>query len=93
MVKEKSKPTKVKSPEEEFDKKVAELKKEKSKEELLKIVSVQPENHELRDFLAARKALDELGVKYSMSFGGEAVPVAEEKPIESENTEPKKKAK
>lgn len=64
----KKKEVTVKTPKEEFDEKVAELKKEKSKAELLKIVSVQPANHELRDFMAARKALDELGVKYSTSF-------------------------
>ncbi len=67
MAKEKSKPN-VKSLEEEFDEKVAELKKEKSKEELLKIVSIQPKNHELNDFMAARRALDELKVPYSKSF-------------------------
>lgn len=65
MVKEK---LKVKTPEEEFDEKVAELKKSKSEVELLRIVSVQPAGHELRDFMAARKALDELGIKYSKSF-------------------------
>lgn len=48
----------------EFADKVAELKK-KPKEELLEIVSKQPLNAELRDFLAARKALDELKVPYS----------------------------
>ena len=47
---------------------VDKLKKEKSKEELLKIVSIQPENHELNDFMAARKALDELKIPYSRSF-------------------------
>jgi len=67
MVKEKSKPEKVKSPEEEFVEKVAELKKEKSKEELLEIVSIQPFNHELRDFMAARKALDEMKVEYPLT--------------------------
>jgi len=64
----KPKEPKVKIPKEEFDEKVAELKKEKSETELLEIVSVQPANHELRDFMAARKALDELGIKYSTSF-------------------------
>jgi len=69
MDKEKSKPNpKVKTPEEEFDEKVAELKKEKSKAELLEIISKQPENHELRDFMAARQALDELVVEYNKSF-------------------------
>ena len=66
MSKEKEKV--VKTPEEEFDEKVAELKKTKSEVELLEIVSVQPAGHELRDFMAARKALDELGIKYSKSF-------------------------
>ncbi|KKM60199.1 hypothetical protein LCGC14_1544300 [marine sediment metagenome] len=47
---------------------VDKLKKEKSEEELLKIVSIQPENHELNDFMAARKALDELKVPYEKSF-------------------------
>jgi len=65
---EKKPKLKAKTSEEEFDLRVAELKKEKSKAELLEIVSKQPENHELRDFMAARKALDELGVKYSTSF-------------------------
>lgn len=59
---------KVGTPEAEFEKKVAELKEALAPADLLKIVSRQPENHELRDFLAARKALDELGVKYSLSF-------------------------
>lgn len=59
---------KAKTPGEEFNKKIAELKKKKSETELLEIVSVQPANHELRDFMAARKALDELGIKYSKSF-------------------------
>jgi len=67
MGKEK-KESKVKTPKEEFDEKVAELKKTKSETELLAIVSIQPANHELRDFMAARKALDELDIKYSMSF-------------------------
>ena len=48
--------------------KIDELKKEKTKEELLKIVSVQPETHDLRDFLAARKALDDMGVEYNKTF-------------------------
>lgn len=64
----KEKIVKVKTPKEEFDEKVAELKEKKSEVELLRIVSIQPANHELRDFMAARKALDELGIKYSKSF-------------------------
>ena len=64
----KEKPKKIKTQEEEFADKVAELKKEKSEEDLLKIVSIQPENRELRDFLAARKALDELKVPYEKAF-------------------------
>lgn len=52
----------------EFQVVVDKVKKEKTEAELLEIVSIQPLNHELRDFLAARKALDELGVKYSKSF-------------------------
>ena len=51
-----------------FAEKVAKVKKEKSKEELLEIVSKQPENHEIQDLLVARKALDELKVPYSNSF-------------------------
>jgi len=62
------KPKKVKTPEEEFDEKVADLMKTKSKSQLLKIVSVQPSCADLNNFMAARKALDELGVKYSTSF-------------------------
>ena len=58
----------VKTPEEEFDERVAELKEGKSKAELLKMVSVQPAGHEIFQFIAARKALDELEVKYSKSF-------------------------
>ena len=54
--------------EREFKEKVAELKKGKSKDELLAIVSKQPENNDLVNFLAARKALDELKVSYSKSF-------------------------
>lgn len=59
---------KVKTPEEGFADLVKKLKKDKTKEELLEIVSKQPENHELNDFLAARQALDELKVPYSRSF-------------------------
>ena len=65
---EKKPKSKAKTSEEEFDLRVAELKKEKSKAELLEIVSKQPENHELRDFMAARQALDELVVEYNKSF-------------------------
>lgn len=65
MVKEKSQ---VKSPEEEFLEKVTELKRTKTKEELLEIVSIQPFNFELRDFLAARKILDELKIEYPSTF-------------------------
>ncbi len=47
---------------------VDKVKKEKSKEELMEVVSRQPYNYELADFFAARKALDEMGVSYSKAF-------------------------
>lgn len=62
-----AKKVKVVTSEDEFKAKVIELKKSKSEKELLEIVSVQPFNHELNDFMVARKALDELGVEYSMT--------------------------
>lgn len=58
----------VDTSEKEFKEKIAELKKSKSTEELLEVVSIQPFNYELSDFLAARKALDELGVTYPKTF-------------------------
>jgi len=61
------KKVKVVTPEEEFKAKVAELKKRPEKE-LLEIVQKQPFNYELGDFMATRKALDELGVKYPKTF-------------------------
>lgn len=64
----KEKEPKVKSSEEEFAELVKKLKKDKTKEELLEIVSKQPLNAELTDFIAARKALDELKVPYELSF-------------------------
>ena len=64
----KKKEAAVKTPEEEFDERVTELKEGKSKAELLKMVSVQPAGHEIFQFMAVRKALDELGVKYNKSF-------------------------
>lgn len=67
MAAKKSESEKVKSPKEEFDKKVIELKK-LGKEKLLEIVQIQPFNYELNDFTAARKALDELKVEYPMDF-------------------------
>ena len=68
MADKKTKSEKVKSPNKEFDEKVAKLKKEKSKEELLEIIQIQPFNHELADFSAVRKALDELEVKYPRTY-------------------------
>lgn len=64
----KAKKANIVDPAEEFEKKVKELKKEKSVKELLEIVSIQPFNYELADFMAARKALDELKVKYPRGF-------------------------
>lgn len=99
MVKEKTQ--KVKTPEEEIAEKVVELKK-LGKEKLLEIVQIQPFNHELRDFVAARKALDELEVEYPLTakvqceerdtnaaFGKVKAEVPKEKPVESEETEKK----
>jgi len=63
-----TKKEKIKIVKDEFKAKVAELKKSKTKEELLEIVSIQPFNRELNDFMAARKALDELGVSYPGGF-------------------------
>lgn len=68
MAKQQPKQSKQDVLKKEFADKVKELKKDKTKEELLEIVSKQPENHELRDFLAARQALDELKIPYNKSF-------------------------
>lgn len=51
----------------EFSMKVAKVKKEYSKEELLEIVQIQPFGHELADFMAARKALDEMKIEYPLT--------------------------
>ncbi len=85
----------------EFADKVAKVKKEHSKEELLEIVQIQPFNHELGEFTAARKALDELKVEYPMNFKVQCEErdfnaefgkvrvekVPEEKPVEEEKPE------
>ncbi len=52
----------------EFKVVVDKVKKKYSKEELLEIVQIQPFGHELAEFSAARRALDQLKVKYPMTF-------------------------
>lgn len=84
----------------EFSEKVVKVKKEHSKEELLEIVQIQPFNHELGEFMAARKVLDELKVEYPLTFkvqseerdiGAGFGKVKVEKPEEETPEDPNKK--
>lgn len=84
----------------EFSEKVVKVKKDHSKEELLEIVQIQPFNHELGEFMAARKVLDELKVEYPLTFkvqseerdiNAEFGKVKVEKPEEETPEDPNKK--
>ncbi|KKM82739.1 hypothetical protein LCGC14_1316520 [marine sediment metagenome] len=67
-VREARKKTRLADEAKAFAELVAKVKKDHSKEELLARVSKQPDNYEIAEFMAARKALDEMKVPYSKSF-------------------------
>ncbi len=86
----------------EFKVVVDKVRKEYSKEQLLEIVQIQPFGHELAEFLAARKVLDELKVEYPMTFKVQCEErdmnagfgkVTVDKPAEEKTAEPEEKAK